>query len=65
MIAGKRCHREKRVSKKWYIGASVDIERSDFYEPNHFILYARYTFNDRWQRIPTPPMPPILYSDFD
>ncbi|MCL1123642.1 cellulose synthase subunit BcsC-related outer membrane protein [Shewanella surugensis] len=56
---------EKRVSKKWYIGASVDIERSDFYEPNHFILYARYTFNDRWQRIPAPPTPPILYSDFD
>ncbi|WP_299004616.1 cellulose biosynthesis protein BcsC [uncultured Shewanella sp.] len=56
---------EKRVSKKWYIGISMDIERSDFYAPNHFILYARYTFNDRWQRIPTPPTPPILYSEFD
>ncbi|WP_298769576.1 cellulose synthase subunit BcsC-related outer membrane protein [uncultured Shewanella sp.] len=56
---------EKRVSKKWYIGMSMDIERSDFYEPNHFILYARYTFTDRWQRIPTPPTPPLLYSEFD
>lgn len=56
---------EKRVSKRWYLGVSVDIERSDFYEPNHFILYARYTFNDRWQAIPTPPTPPILYSEFD
>ncbi|MGF1869411.1 BCSC C-terminal domain-containing protein [Photobacterium indicum] len=56
---------EKRVSKRWYIGASLDLQRSDFYEPNHFILYARYTFNDRWQLIPTPPNTPLLYSGFD
>lgn len=56
---------EKRVSKRWYIGASLDLQRSDFYEPNHFILYARYTFNDRWQLIPTPANTPLLYSDFD
>ncbi|HCS26989.1 MAG TPA: cellulose synthase [Spongiibacteraceae bacterium] len=56
---------EKRVSKRWYLGITGDIQRADFYEPNHFQVYARYTFNDRWQPIPTPPEPPILYSSFD
>ncbi|WP_083627121.1 cellulose synthase subunit BcsC-related outer membrane protein [Vibrio ponticus] len=55
---------EKRVSKHWYLGALVDLQRSEFYTPNHFMLYAKYTFNDRWQPIAYPPQPPILYSDF-
>ncbi|MCV5804486.1 cellulose synthase subunit BcsC-related outer membrane protein, partial [Escherichia coli] len=35
---------EKRVSKRWYLGALVDVQRSEFYTPNHFMLYAKYTF---------------------
>ena len=56
---------EKRVSKRWYVGLAADIQRADFYEPNHVVMYAKYTFNDRWQPIWTPPEPPIPYSDFD
>ncbi len=55
---------EKRVSKRWYLGALVDVQRSEFYTPNHFMLYAKYTFNDRWQPIEYPPAAPTLYSDF-
>ncbi|MEZ9738950.1 cellulose synthase subunit BcsC-related outer membrane protein [Vibrio splendidus] len=55
---------EKRVSKRWYLGALLDLQRSEFYTPNHFMLYAKYTFNDRWQPIEFPPATPILYSDF-
>ncbi|WP_434998862.1 cellulose synthase subunit BcsC-related outer membrane protein [Vibrio scophthalmi] len=55
---------EKRVSKRWYLGALVDLQRSEFYTPNHFMLYAKFTFNDRWQPIEYPPQVPILYSDF-
>lgn len=56
---------EKRVSKRWYIGLAVDIQRSDFYEPNHGLLYARYTFSDRWQPVEMPVNPLTLYADFD
>ncbi|EDP58473.1 cellulose synthase subunit BcsC-related outer membrane protein [Vibrio sp. AND4] len=55
---------EKRMSKRWYLGALVDLQRSEFYTPNHFMLYAKYTFNDRWQPIEYPPEVPSLYSDF-
>lgn len=56
---------EKRVSKHWYIGLAMDIQRSDFYEPNHGLLYARYTFSDRWQPVEMPVNPLTLYADFD
>lgn len=56
---------EKRVSKHWYVGLAADIQRADFYEPNHVVMYAKYTFNERWQAIWTPPEPPIPYSRFD
>ncbi|MEI8593450.1 cellulose synthase subunit BcsC-related outer membrane protein [Photobacterium sp. Hal280] len=56
---------EKRVSSRWYVGVALDLQRSDFYEPNHLMLYTRFTFNDRWQPIDYPPSVPRLYSDFD
>lgn len=56
---------EKRIAAKWYIGVAGDIQRADFYEPNHLSLYLRYTFQDRWSPIPTPPESPILYGAFD
>ena len=56
---------EKRVSDRWYLGVAADVQRADFYEPNHIIMYAKYTFSDRWQPIWTPPEPPIPYSSFD
>ncbi len=55
---------EKRVSERWYLGGFIDLQRSEFYTPNHFMLYAKYTFNDRWQPIEFPPQVPTLYSDF-
>lgn len=56
---------ERRISKRWYLGLSADMQRSDFFEPNHIQLYARYTFEDRWKPVPTPPEPVDLYSEFD
>ena len=56
---------EQRISKRWYLGAAVDIQRSDFYEPNHLLFYAKYTFTDRWQPIAMPIDPLALYGDFD
>ncbi|MEL0628827.1 cellulose synthase subunit BcsC-related outer membrane protein [Psychromonas aquatilis] len=56
---------EKRVSDHWYIGLAVDMQLSDFYEPRHGLLYARYTFSDRWQPIEMPVDPISLYSEFD
>ncbi|WIH29196.1 cellulose synthase subunit BcsC-related outer membrane protein [Photobacterium damselae] len=56
---------EKRVSKHWYLGASLDLQRAKFYTPNHFLLYAKYTFADRWQPIEIPVSAPMLYGDFD
>ncbi|MGF1805402.1 BCSC C-terminal domain-containing protein, partial [Aliivibrio sifiae] len=56
---------EQRISKRWYLGAAVDIQRSDFYEPNHLLFYAKYTFTDRWQPIAMPVDPLTLYGDFD
>lgn len=56
---------EQRVSARWYLGLAMDIQRSDFYEPNHLLMYARYTFGDRWQPIEMPVNPLMLYSDFN
>jgi cellulose synthase operon protein C len=56
---------EKRISRHWYIGATADIRRSDFYDPNHFQIYAKYTFGNQWQSIASPPDPVELYSDFE
>jgi hypothetical protein len=56
---------EQRISKRWYLGASIDVQRSDFYEPNHLLFYAKYTFTDRWQPIAMPIDPLTLYGDFD
>ncbi|MBD2857677.1 BCSC C-terminal domain-containing protein [Spongiibacter sp. KMU-158] len=55
---------EKRISDHWYLGLSADIQRADFYEPNHISLYARYTLQDRLKDIHTPPEPPSLYSSY-
>ncbi|NKI17842.1 tetratricopeptide repeat protein [Spongiibacter sp. KMU-166] len=56
---------ERRISRRWYIGAAADIHRADFYEPNHISIYAKYHFQENWDAIVSPPEPPIPYSEFD
>ena len=56
---------EQRVSKRFYIGISMDIQRADFYQPNHLLVYVKYTFSDAWQSIAMPVDPLMLYADFD
>ncbi|MFV0576412.1 MAG: cellulose synthase subunit BcsC-related outer membrane protein [Vibrio sp.] len=56
---------EQRVSARWYVGFTADIQRSESYEPNHIMMYMRYTFDDRWQPIAMPVDPLMLYADFD
>lgn len=46
---------EKRIAKHWYVGLLADIQRSEFYTPDHFMFYFKYTFDDRWQSIGFPP----------
>lgn len=56
---------EARLTKRWYIGASLDMQRSEDYAPNHYMMYLRYTFNDRWQPVAMPIEPLTLYADFE
>jgi hypothetical protein len=50
---------EKRISKRWYPGLAADVQRTDFYGPNHLLMYAKLTFSDRWQPIEMTPAMPI------
>ncbi|CAB0150153.1 Cellulose synthase operon protein C [Pseudidiomarina piscicola] len=52
---------EYRLSNHWYIGGSTNIQRSEFYDPNHFSLYLRYDFAGQRRSPNRPPYPPQEY----
>ncbi len=56
---------EYRVNPYLHIGASMAMERSDFYTPNHFAVYFRYSARPHLNKMPLYPRPTTLYSDFD
>ncbi|WP_457668261.1 cellulose synthase subunit BcsC-related outer membrane protein [Thiolapillus sp.] len=56
---------EYRVNPYLHLGASMSIERSDFYTPNHFAVYFKYSARPHLDRMPLFPHPTTLYSDFD
>jgi predicted Zn-dependent protease len=52
---------EYRASPHWFLGANVEIDRSEFYTPNFFNLYLRYDFDGEPERMRFPPRPPLPY----
>ena len=56
---------EYRVNPYLHVGASMSVERSDFYTPNHFAVYFKYTARPHLDRMPLYPHPTTVYSDFD
>jgi len=55
---------EYKLNDHLAIGAEAGLERSDFYEPNHFIGYLHYTFEKDKRHVRTPPVPMIPYANF-
>ena len=55
---------EYQLTKQVYMGAEVEIERSDFYEPNRGIIWMRYLFESTFLPIPYAPEAIKLYSEF-
>ena len=55
---------EYRVARDWSLGATIDLDRSEYYTPNTFGLYLRYRYTgdrDRFDIFPRPPQP---YADY-
>lgn len=55
---------EYEITKKWFVGGHLDIDRSAFYAPNFMQLYLRYDFAPQRGPIRFPPQPPRSYSRF-
>lgn len=56
---------EYRVNPYLHLGARMEIERADFYAPNNFALYFRYSARPRLKPMPLYPQPTITYPEFD
>ncbi len=46
---------EYRLQPQWLIGASFNIDRADFYEPNYGQIYVKYLFNPMYGELPLVP----------
>lgn len=55
---------EYQLAPRWYLGGTLDLDRSEFYTPNAYGAYLRYDFDGRPLRIPFPPRPPRPYASF-
>jgi cellulose synthase operon protein C len=55
---------EYQLTPRWYLGGTLDLDRSEFYTPNAYGAYLRYDFDGRPLRIPFPPRPPRPYASF-
>jgi len=55
---------EYQLTKQLYMGAEVEIERSDFYEPNRGVMWMRYLFGPTFLPIPYAAEAIKLYSEF-
>ncbi|QFY42172.1 tetratricopeptide repeat protein [Candidatus Methylospira mobilis] len=58
---GLRSVLEYQVAPNWFVGGRAEIARSPFYTPNYYGLYFRYSFDERTEKIPYPPEPPVPY----
>jgi tetratricopeptide (TPR) repeat protein len=55
---------EYQVLPDYFLGASYDIDRSQYYAPNSTLIYFRHVFQDWTRPVPYPPRPPRSYADF-
>ena len=54
---------EYKLSRKLYIGLSLELIRSDTFAPNQGLIYLRYHFGDFDLPVAKPPAPPAAYVD--
>ncbi|CAI8152353.1 MAG: Cellulose synthase operon protein C [Pseudidiomarina mangrovi] len=54
---------EYRIDTHWYVGFSAALQRSEFYDPDSFMLYFRYQFGGSSAPPRKPPLPPSRYVD--
>ncbi|ATC98252.1 cellulose synthase subunit BcsC-related outer membrane protein [Pseudoalteromonas spongiae] len=55
---------EYRVQPQWLIGASFNIDRADFYEPNYGQIYVKYLFNPVYGELPLVPRLIVPYANY-
>lgn len=55
---------EYQILPDYFLGASYDIDRSEYYAPNSTLIYFRHVFQDWTRAVPYPPRPPRSYADF-
>lgn len=55
---------ERRISRAFVVGAKVDIDRADYYEPTTYMLYLRHVFGSSAARLEAPPHPVRPYGDY-
>ncbi|MET0658202.1 MAG: cellulose synthase subunit BcsC-related outer membrane protein, partial [Steroidobacteraceae bacterium] len=54
---------ERQISRAFVLGAKLDIDRADYYEPTVFMLYARHVFGTRATQLAAPPRPVRSYAE--
>ncbi|HKQ81029.1 MAG TPA: cellulose synthase subunit BcsC-related outer membrane protein [Steroidobacteraceae bacterium] len=54
---------ERQISRALVLGAKLDIDRADYYEPTVFMLYARHVFGRRATQFAMPPRPARAYVE--
>jgi hypothetical protein len=55
---------ERQISRALVLGAKLDIDRADYYEPTTYMLYLRHAFGSSATRLALPPRPVRLYGDY-
>ena len=55
---------EYRIQPQWLIGASFNIDRADFYEPNYGQIYVKYLFNPMYGELPLVPRLIVPYANY-
>lgn len=55
---------ERQVSRAFVLGAKLDIDRADYYEPTTVMIYLRHVFGSSATSLAVPPRPVRPYSDY-
>lgn len=55
---------ERQISRAVVVGAKLDIDRADYYEPTTYMLYLRRVFGSPGTPLATPPRPLTLLTDY-
>lgn len=55
---------EYKLSSHWLLGGKITLQQSDFYSPNSFMLYVRYSFGTDYFPVPKPTKFITPYKDF-